>query len=347
MSLTGNASEDRFSAVSSFYGPGTATAWLCTLSSIFITWCFNAEHSHKDNFGLDFVVAVAIPAISSVHALYQIFSPPNTSPNDPQVPPGAQQSWSLFISQDPDTLRRAAAIEAALTICETFSAAAVVLVFIAMFRGHVKRMLVTVAAGLLAFIPTVAVFIMTRGLQISQSNLSRPFLFNSLEVMLAVFIFLLVWGTTIFVILVIMPGLQHSSFTASSQLEQLVVIADFTPRRLRSIEETFVDADEEDASDGLTGAGRDIRCLTLVSMLILPFTFCSTTFGATGLFGSTSYMVAQQWLPRLLFFIPNSATRITELDQMVSACTGVIALVWSLWDAFHSQKKVEDARQFD
>jgi hypothetical protein len=334
---------DRFSAVASFYGPGTVAAWLCTLSSLFITWCFNAEYSDKDTFSLDYVFTVAIPSVASVHALYQIFSPLEVSGSDEL---GARHPRALFTSQEPETLQRAAAVEAALNVCETFSAAAVALVFIAMLRGQVKRMLLTVAAGLLAFLPEAALLILTSGLQVSQSNLSRPFLFNFFEVMVAIFSFLFIWGMMLAIILLFWPTRRQAAATAD-RLEQQVAMTDRALRR-QVYSEVVEDVDYElqsSVNDRAVHQGDNIRVLTMASMFFLPATFISSVFGATGFFGPTSYMSTQDWAWRLPFFIPSSATHITDIDQMVSLCTGVIALLWSTWDAFKSQKRAAEARE--
>jgi hypothetical protein len=331
---------DRFSAVASFYGPGTVAAWLCTLSSLFITWCFSAEYSDKDTFSLDYVFGMAMPAVSSVHALYQILSPLEVS-NSPEL--GAR---SLFTSQEPEGLKRAAAIEAALNVCETFSAAAVVLVFIAMLHGHVRRMLFTAAVGLLAFLPEAALLFLTSGLPVSQSNLSRPFLFNFIEVMIAIFIFLFAWGVVVTVILLILP-LRKQAAAASDQLEQQVAMTDWTLRR---------QADDWDVDDigyewPLDSNGRQIRqrgiigFFTMSSGFSVPFLLFTSLSTPIGFLGPTSYMSTQEWAWRLPFFIPSSATHITDLDQMVSLCTGVIALIWSMWDTFQSQKKAAEAHE--
>jgi hypothetical protein len=341
MANADDVSADRFSAVASFYGPGTVAAWLCTLSSLIITWCFSAEYRDKDTLGLDYVFTVAMPVVSSVHALYQIFSPLEVSNSaEPSV-------WSLLTSQEPEVLRRAAAIEAALNVCETFSAAVVVLVFIAMLHGHVKRMLFTAAVGLLAFLPEAALLILTSGLQVSQSNLSRPFLFNFIEVMIAIFIFLITWVVVVAVILFILPLRKKAAGAATDQLEQQVAMTDWNLRRQAA------DEDVEDIGNELQPDSNGRRILqlgiigffTMSSGFSMPFLLFALVFNAIGFFGPTSYMSTQEWAWRLPFFIPSSATHISDLDQIVSLCTGGIALIWNMWDTFQSQKKAAEARE--
>ena len=84
-----------------------------------------------------------------------------------------------------------------------------------------------------------------------------------------------------------------------------------------------------------------VTCLTLLSSFFVPLSLV-TSFGGIGVFGTTEFMSWQDWTVRLPFFIPKSSTAITELDQVVPAVVGTIALIFSLWHAFQSQRKQEE-----
>jgi hypothetical protein len=163
---------DRFSLVESFYGPGHIISWLCILASIFITWCFNPEYRCKDNISTDFIFALAVPSVAAGHVIYMVFF------SSPDRRVTIQQ---LFTSTEGEIVQRAAAAEAALNVCETFAAAAVWLVFISMLHVHLKRTLAVLIVGLLSFATEAVVFVQTRDLDVSASNLSPAVSFQLLR----------------------------------------------------------------------------------------------------------------------------------------------------------------------
>jgi hypothetical protein len=87
---------------------------------------------------------------------------------------------------------------------------------------------------------------------------------------------------------------------------------------------------------------RVMKLLTLVPSAFLPLSYVVSAVGASGGFGSTDYMASLSWTVRLPFFIPKTATGITELDQMFALCVGVVALLYSLLHAFKSLRKEEE-----
>ncbi|SPJ88928.1 uncharacterized protein FTOL_12823 [Fusarium torulosum] len=336
---------ERFSLVASFYGPGNITSWLCMVASVLNTWCLNAQLRRKDSISADLVVVVAVPGVAAGHAIYMLFF---DNANHESI-------QHLFTSADPEVLKHAAAAEAALDVCETFSAIAVLLVFVSMFFGHLKRTLAVVAVGLLAFSTEAVVFMQTRGVVVSDTNLTRPFLFNFFEVMVSLVVLVAVW-LTLFSILILWlrlriiegPEEQTELESADTELEMEVRTA------LRG-QDMDIDAagrwgNQQQSARALrlieSGArdGNPMRFLTLLSILFLPLSFfaCLASMGTPlGAFGETSFMPSPNWGATVLFFVPRSTTDITELDQMVSLCVGIITLLFSLWEAFKSQKKEE------
>ncbi|EWG48737.1 hypothetical protein FVEG_08416 [Fusarium verticillioides 7600] len=80
---------------------------------------------------------------------------------------------------------------------------------------------------------------------------------------------------------------------------------------------------EEEARDG-----NPMRSLTLLSIFFLPFSFFATLASTStpfGVFGRTSFTPSPNSGATVLFFVPRTTTDITELDQMVSLCIGIIA----------------------
>ncbi|KAJ4250237.1 hypothetical protein NW762_012052 [Fusarium torreyae] len=87
-----------------------------------------------------------------------------------------------------------------------------------------------------------------------------------------------------------------------------------------------------------------MRSMTLISILFLPFSnFAALASTSTpfGMFGETSFIPSPNLGAAILFFIPKSTTGVTELDQMVSLCVGIITLLFSLREALKSQKREE------
>ncbi len=86
------------------------------------------------------------------------------------------------------------------------------------------------------------------------------------------------------------------------------------------------------------------RLLPYATFLILPFAMVSTIFNSMGFFGTTRYMDSKDWASRIPFFIPKSSNSLTELDQAVSLSVGIIALLFSLHDAYKSRRRAVERR---
>jgi hypothetical protein len=118
--------------------------------------------------------------------------------------------------------------------------------------------------------------------------------------------------------------------TATSQLETdtrtaHIRLATFTVLAAESAQETHL----ETAS---------MLFITTLSGPFLPISLAVAMFNAFGTFGLTDFMSSLNWTARLPFFIPQSTTGLSELDQMFSVCIGIFALFFSLWHAFKSQR---------
>ncbi len=320
--------DDRFSLVASFYGPGNVTSWLCTVASVFVTWSLNVEYRRKDSISTDLIFALAIPGVAAGHVTYMMFIPG----------PGEHETiQQLFTSLEPGIVQRAAAAEAALNVCETFAAAAVALIFVSMIHGHLKRTLAVLAVGLLAFSAEAMVFVQTRGSGVSVSNLSRPFLFNFFEVMVSILAFLTAW-VSIFAMLII--WLRSRKIDPPESQVRLEPAESTMASNSHAVgEEAAEAARAKYRQERLERDAKSMKALTIASFFFIPTAYVFSFFGAYGVFGATDFMSSLSWTARLPFFVPRSATGITELDQMVSVCTGIVALLFSLWHAFKSQRE--------
>ncbi|KAF4499920.1 hypothetical protein FAGAP_3921 [Fusarium agapanthi] len=332
---------ERFSLVASFYGPGNIASWLCMVVSVLTTWCLNTEYRRKDSISADLVVVLAVPSVAAGHAIYMLFFGYSNH----------ESILHLFTSADLEVVKHAAAAEAALDVCETFSAIAVLLVFVSMFFGHLRRTLAVITVGLLAFSTEAVVFMQMKGVSVSDTNLTRPFLFNFFEVMVSLVVFVAVW-LTVFSILIMWlrlgiveePEEQIEMESVDSELE-IEVRAALMGQAL-DIDSAVRLENQQQSASVLQLAEEEarrnpMRYLTLPSIPLSLFATLASISTPLGAFGETSFIPSPNSGATVLLFVPRTTTDITELDQMVSLCIGIITLLFTLWDTFKSQKKEE------
>lgn len=325
--------EHRFSLVASFYGPGNMAAWLATIASVFVTWCLNAEYRQKDSFSADLLFALAIPGVSAGHVIYLMFFP------------GLEEHDTvrqLFSNPSPKIIQHAAAVEAALTVCETFSAFAVALAFISMLHAHWKRTVAVLVVGLFAFSVETIIFFHTRGTAVEDSNLSRPFLFNYYETMIPILMFLAFWIPAFTLVLCWLHGLAAGSHR-HEKIHLDSVDDGGVPHNLKNLCNRIASEEvgrirDTEVSDW---AIHPLLFLNLISAFFVPLSFGATIFGASGAWGSTDFMSHIEWTGRLRFFFPRTATKISDLDQAVSICAGLITLAFSVREAHKSHERKE------
>ncbi|KAM6513843.1 hypothetical protein FALCPG4_015052 [Fusarium falciforme] len=311
------SSLSRFCLVSPFYGPGNITAWLCTLCSVLVTWCFNAEYRRNDSISADFIAALTIPTVAAAHAIYLIFF------RRPDL--GDQETvdiYRLFTGSEPTIVQHAAAAEAALTVCETFATVAVALMFIGMWNFNLKRTLCVIAVGLLAFSAESIVFLRTGGIDLSDSNLSRPFSFDFPMPMVSILSFLGVW-MAVFLLLLAWLWIRGPDYKPQNTHLEDPNLRPGSPSRLAPSIDMSINA----------------KILALASIFVHPMMFATIGPGATGGLGVTEFMLTRASRTRLIFFIPKSSTSMTELDQVVAVSIGILTLLFSVWQAVASRSR--------
>jgi hypothetical protein len=198
-------SADRFSLVSSFYGPGTVGSWLCILASVFVTWTLNIKSRRCGSITNDFIAALSMPAVAAGHVFYLLF----TAQRPVQLGEYSLPDQSdLFTNALPIVARYAASVEAPLNVCETFAAAALALIPIAGLARQTWRAVCVLVVGLLAFSTEAIIFAQTSGIAVSDSDLARPFLFNFYDLMPLMLAFL---GVSLIGLLVLVSMAASSS----------------------------------------------------------------------------------------------------------------------------------------
>ena len=72
--------------------------------------------------------------------------------------------------------------------------------------------------------------------------------------------------------------------------------------------------------------------ISLMTNFSLPPAAIGLFASTTGLLEYTEFLVSQSWGRRLSFFIPQTSTAITDLDQAVALASGIMTLGFSMWD---------------
>jgi len=140
---------DRFSSVSSLYGPGTVGSWLCIVASVFVSWTLNAESRRRDTISNDFIAMLSMALVAAGHVSYLLLH--------------SQQS-DLFTNTSPEATLYASSVEAPLNVCETFSVVALALFPIAGLRA---------TAGELALFSYGTFWLRNEGLRSSGSAVAK------------------------------------------------------------------------------------------------------------------------------------------------------------------------------
>src|SRR3569833_1048398 len=162
---------ERFELVSSLFGPGNIARWFFLLLSVVVSWTLNPSCARKDSITNDFVAALFMPAVAAVHFFHQVYQQNRTQTEGLGLK-------LLLRSLDLDNVRLLAGIEAPLTVCEDFLAWAPILYFLAARKGHLKRMFMVMAVGLLCL--SVETLFMIEWVPFESSLHVRPFIFHFL-----------------------------------------------------------------------------------------------------------------------------------------------------------------------
>jgi hypothetical protein len=115
------------------------------ICSVIISWTLNPRQRKIDHITNDFIASLTFPCIASAHLAFLLHQLP--------VP-----LLEVLTSPDLGMLQQAAAIEAPLNICETFSMLALLLFAIAAWRLQVKRAVLILIVGVLSWNMVNSVF---------------------------------------------------------------------------------------------------------------------------------------------------------------------------------------------
>ncbi|KAK4659051.1 hypothetical protein QC762_106885 [Podospora pseudocomata] len=315
---------DRFSNVSSLYGPGNMGGWLCILLSLFVTWTFNPKYSRSNTISPDFIIALTIPAVAAGHVYNLIFF---------QAPSSSTSSLkTLLTSSDISSQQFSSALEAPLTVCETFSGFGLALFGLATWKGQMKRALIVLVVTAFTWLPEWAILIKTGwNVPIDESNMVRPFCHNfDVPVITGIM--------TTLIVAVALAVLSQITSLASHQCDILfnASSSNATQERipLHTIQKWL---DLARVKLALTVKGWFDAIWPVIS---IPFLVIQVAIIILGGATETKYMSSNQSLAlRLSMALPKSSYKIDELDQAVCLFLGHVTLVFSLWDALKGSLK--------
>jgi hypothetical protein len=294
----------KYALVDSLYGPGTVIAWLLTTFSILINWTLHTKSRHEDTITVDLAATLVFPIVAAGHLISQIHR---------LSTPVSEVMTSTHI----DDMGIVAAFEAPLNICETFSWVSLILVLPCIYwssdpdekehllhfgaKTRLKRFGLVTCVGLISLSMEVFLFATTtaRGIQVGNTTLSRPYVFQSFILLVASWVFVIVCFC-------ILGGgmLVH---------------------RL-----------SERSSHGYKEKMRTDR--VAVPMKIIGLIVCVYMPGSFGIFIALIIIEFRSTgTPFTVFFIPKSQSSVSNLDQAVAMATGIVILLFTLFGVYKSQ----------
>ncbi|KAM7205940.1 hypothetical protein V8F33_000770 [Rhypophila sp. PSN 637] len=330
-----DSSYDRLILVSSLYGPGAVGGWLCIVMSVFVTWTLDLGSRHRDSITNDFIAALSMPTFAACHVFYLL-----ATTNSSMMTEWSQRDRTrLLTTSTPASVQYAAAVEAPLVICDTFSVLALILFAIAAIRRFPRRVVAVLVAGILAFSTETTIFAQTSGIAVVESNLARPFLFNFFEIMVTILVILCLslLGLTALVAYSV-PKLLFTSRQQAGRPDanighELQDLADEEILQMQPDNEAM-------ALPSHRGARRLYAMVPLITILAILSAIGGPSVSAgSGILGMTQVMQSFSWGERLLFFIPKTSVSILDIDQLAALSGGLCTLAFSLWDAFKSRKE--------
>ena len=138
MADANSAVPGRYDLVSSLYGPGTTACWYLTSMSCLVSWMLHPKKRKSGSLDSDFIAVLTFPAVAAGHLISQL----HEYPSDKAV---------LLTTNDPNMLKRIAAIEAPLNITENFMTLFVLMFIVAVYFRCVKRAVCLAFVGAVSF----------------------------------------------------------------------------------------------------------------------------------------------------------------------------------------------------
>ena len=332
--LTMDGTQSSLGEVDSLYGPGTIAAWLLTTLSVCISWLFDTRARRNDTVSLNVVTALLLPIVAAAHLFYLLANLPVSIAE-------------ALISRDDNIQQLVAAFEAPLNVCETFAMLSLLLAVFCLLPWQqsgpkYKRLGLIMVAGVLSWAPeNLLFFVATRkGVKISESILSRPYLFFVSPLIGSVWTFLAgcfvyTGGFRIIVWLLHRRRVTHHQPTGTRKRNIAVRRFNYRTSTQANLElEMEMDQQEDDAL-----IQSKTRAVTLMLLFYIPLSFAMALFSIYSIaYPKTKAQTEYRGRRHVqAFFIPNSPHRISAMDQALALSTGCLVLLYALVSAWRSR----------
>jgi len=203
--------------------------------------------------------------------------------------------------------------------------------------------------GLLSWATESVLFTMVtaRGVQVSQVMLSRPYFFLFWPIVTSSWSFLLVCLIVVVGVSMIKLVLRRRNRVQSNRNGTQIQLDRFESRvhlrvpgspRLESAPEM---AWLERPSHTIQQKSLEIKLLSYTTLIFLPLAFVSSMWSVS--FVTKIEVLRNVNREALLFFLPNSNNSILNLDQALAFAAGMIAFVYSAWNAYRSRKSKDSS----
>lgn len=337
--------DDELALVSSLYGEGTILCWLLTILACLVSWTCDKRKRKSDHLNPDFIGILTLPSVALAHTIYQ-----TRSLNSPA---------SLNI-QPASAIQLSRALEASLTVTETFMILSVVLFLVAFPARCYKRAILTALVGLFCLATEYLVYSQLTSspnhrLMAIKSNFSRSFVSDTAIIITVIISLILTCISIAFCLALYVFHNKPCRSTDPVALDTASVERIITQIGTLHTPEAILD---ELARHQMGPSSREDRFmyLSLFSLVFLPASLVSSVMGmyigprglGVGKPESSSWWsrfayIAQRFLAA---FFPKTTATFADLDQAVAVAAGCVILSFTLWTVgsnWYSDWKIEHA----
>jgi hypothetical protein len=317
----------RYQLVDSLYGPGTVGAWLLTLTAVLISWTLNRNTRHKDTISIDFIGVLVLPLVAAGHLAWQVYRLPYSI-------------IETITSTDVEVQKYAAALEAPLNICETFS---MVALLAAAACGpwwnsgpKLRRLGAVLGTGVTSWGMENLMFaaVTVKGVEERDATLSRPCLF---------WITPIVAITWTFLVLYLVIG---ALFCVIGRIDvQGILDGETDLEGIRSFWRQEEKMKKPGRRASYEATPRAMKSVSVLSTIFAQVSFLVVlTSSITSLKSGSKESVTGD-KPPMFFLIPVSNGSMRDLDQVLALLGGILVLLWTIRAAYLSRKGNSDSER--
>lgn len=326
--------EDDLVLVSSLYGKGTTLCWLLTILACLISWTCDKRKRNSDSLNADFIGIHCLPCVAAGHTLHQIRH---------------LETLDFTNIRSITIIQISRAIEASLTVTETFMILSVVIFLVAFPARCYKRAALTAATGLLCLATEYSVYKKltsspSQELKAVRANFTRSFVSDS-AIIITIVLALVLTCIAIAFCLALYVFNRTSNRPVETTSEETETIARMVGEieRLHNQEALLpiIREMEWHQSDHAYPEDRFMFLSGFVSLIFLPASFLSSLLAmdvgphgvSAGKPESSSWWSGLVYVIQrfLLAFFPKTTAVFADLDQAVAVATGCVILALSLW----------------